>query len=90
MTPTSDILFKLIRSALGAASEWLDLGSVSGEVWKEVVDLSFEQGVAAIAVDGLQNLCELHPEMELALDSPEFESLKYEWFRKGCDTIVGL
>lgn len=31
----------------------LDFGSASGEVWKEVIDLSFEQGVAAIAVDGV-------------------------------------
>ena len=83
MSKSAEILFRLLRAALGQsaeASEGLDLGSVSGEVWKEVVELSFKQGVAAIAVDGLQNLCELHPDKELALDSPELESRKYEWF----------
>ena len=53
-----NILFQLLRAALGNEAagtrlEGLDLGSVSGEVWKEVIDLSFEQGVAAVAVDGL-------------------------------------
>ena len=59
MTASTEILFALLRAALGNGAagtrlEGLDLGSVSGEVWKEVIDLSFEQGVAAIAVDGLQ------------------------------------
>ena len=63
MTTSAEILFALLRAALGkgAAScegaearlERLDFGPVSGEVWKEVIDLSFDQGVAAIAVDGL-------------------------------------
>lgn len=62
--------------------------------WQEVIDLSFDQGVAAIAVDGLgfahdndnddDNGLELRDEslerLELALDSPELEDLKYEWF----------
>lgn len=83
MSASAEILFALLRAALGkgaGASEGLDLGSVSGATWTEVVDLSFDQGVAAIAVDGLQKLCEAHPELELILDSPEFEDLKYEWF----------
>lgn len=48
--------------------------------WNEVIDLSFEQGVAAIAVDGLQRLYEANPGLELALNKPELEPLKYEWF----------
>lgn len=107
MTASAEILFALLRAALGkgevlteasgegaaACSEGLDLGSVSGEVWKEVIDLSFDQGVAAIAVDGLQRSLEGLPmtppegkgmqgaeSLELALDSPELEDLKYEWF----------
>lgn len=56
--------------------------------WREVIDLSFDQGVAAIAVDSLQLSLELVPEpaegsaesLELALDSEELENLKYEWF----------
>lgn len=99
MTASAEILFALLRAALGkgaascegaeARSERLDLGSVSGEVWKEVVDLSFDQGVAAIAVDGLgfahdnvnPNPNHNHNRVgELLLDSPELEDVKYEWF----------
>lgn len=93
MTHSAEILSRLLRTALGqsaGAREGLDLGLVSGEVWKKVIDLSFDQGVAAIAVDGLQEGLPLTPpegkgtqdgeSLELALDSPELEDLKYEWF----------
>ena len=101
MTHSAEILFRLLRTALGQSAgtrEGLSLGSVSGEVWKKVIDLSFDQGVAAIAVDGLQKRLEVRGEgfgstpstssgtssptenEELALDSPELEDLKYEWF----------
>ena len=89
ISSSAEILFQLLRAALGNEAagtrlEGLDLGSVSGEVWKEVIDLSFEQGVAAIAVDGLgfaNDNDNLNQEsLELALDSPELEDVKYEWF----------
>lgn len=86
MIACAEILFVLLRAALGNGAagtrlEGLDLGSVSGEVWKEVIDLSFEQGVAALVVDGLQRSLELKAEsLELAFDSPKLEDLKYEWF----------
>ena len=74
---SAKILFQLLRAALGGKP--CD-ASLSSEInWQEVIDLSFDQGVAAIAVDGLQKLCGQHPELELALDSPELEDLKYEW-----------
>ena len=73
---SSTILFHLLRAALGNEA----VGALPSDIdWKEVIDLSFEQVVAAIAVDGLQKLCGQHPEMELSLDSPELEDLKYEW-----------
>lgn len=82
-----NILFQLLRSALGSQS----VEGLPADIdWQEVVDLSFEQGVAAIAVDGLQECLPLTPpegkgtqggeSLELALDSPELEDLKYEWF----------
>ncbi len=77
----SDILLSLIRLSLGASADEMDLSVLSESDWKENIDLSFEQGVAAIAVDGLQRSLELSAEsLELALDSPELEPLKYEWF----------
>ena len=59
----------------------MDLSALKKADWDALVDLSFDQGVAAIAVDGLQRSLELSAEsFELELDSPELEDLKYEWF----------
>lgn len=77
MDQSVEILFRLLRVALGReAAE----GLPSDVDWQSVIDLSFTQGVAALAVDGLQKVCEAHPEMELALDQEEMEDAKYEWF----------
>ena len=70
-------LIKLVRIALGYET---DLSLPSKINWREVVDISFAQGVAAIAVDGLQRVYESCPNLELELDWPELEVLKYEWF----------
>lgn len=77
MDQSVEILFKLLRVALEReAAEGLS----SDVDWRSVIDLSFTQGVAALAVDGLQKVCEAQPEMELALDLEELEDAKYEWF----------
>ena len=92
-------LLHLLRLALGSpAGEAVDLSALNRTDWEELVDLSFDQGVAALAVDGLQRSLDVAPEpvegsaesfgstgsptenAELALDSPELEDLKYEWF----------
>ena len=77
MESSSNTLFQLLRLALGNKEE-CKFHSETG--WKKVVDLSFSQGVAALAVDGLQKYCEHNPKVELGLDLPELEDLKYEWF----------
>ena len=47
---SSTILFHLLRAALGNEA----VGALPSDIdWQEVIDLSFDQGVAAIAVDGL-------------------------------------
>lgn len=74
---TAEVLYKLVRIALGKEE---DFSLPCGIDWRKVVDLSYEQGVAAIAVDGLQKLYDCQPNLELELDSPELETLKYEWF----------
>ena len=48
---STNTLFQLLRSALGAQSAE---GLPADVDWQKVIDLSFNQGVAAIAVDGLQ------------------------------------
>ena len=56
----------------------------SGSDDADEIGWSVEQGVAAIAVDGLgfaNDNDNLNQEsLELALDSPELEDVKYEWF----------
>ena len=84
MSASAEVLFKLLRISLGNEKDFSLPLSVN---WKEVIDLSFEQGVAAIAVDGLQRLYDANEELGVRneeclaqLDSPSLEDLKYEWF----------
>lgn len=75
-------LFQLLRLALGTNTE----SSLPSDTdWQTLINLSFEQGVAAIAVDGLQKLYESNPSLDLAIDKPELEALKYEWFASAFD-----
>lgn len=78
MTKEQEVLIILLQKALGDEIEFSLPEAID---WRKLIDLSFEQGVAAIAVDGLQFSLELREEsLEWALDSPELEDLKYEWF----------
>lgn len=79
-----NILFQLLRAALGNEAA---VGELSSDIdWQEVIDLSFDQGVAAIAVDGLgfahddDDDNDNQERLDFSLDSPELEDLKYEWF----------
>ena len=87
-TSSSETLLMLLRAALGNEA----VGALPSDInWQEVIDLSFDQGVAAIAVDGLgfahdndgstslTTSFDNQESLELALDSPELEDLKYEW-----------
>ena len=69
-----EALFELIRIALGAE------GSVpEGADWPALVALATEQGVAALAHDGLQKCYEADPRLSLPLDR-ELKAVKYDWF----------
>ena len=79
----SKLLYCLVRESVGNPpmdGKGCALQKVTSEDWSKAIDLSFQQGVAAIAVDGLQKLYESCPNLELELDKPEYEALKYEWF----------
>ena len=78
MTREQEVLLYLVRLGIGGDVEPDFV--LDGVDWQELVDLSYRQGVAAIAVDGLQKVYESNPSLELALDSPELEAVKYEWF----------
>lgn len=72
-----DAIEYLLSSAIGhkdvTASFFLDAD------WQTVIELANRQGVGAIAADGLQRLLDAHPDLELTLDLPENEQLKYDW-----------
>ena len=71
-----EALFKLLRIALGTEAE----ASVpEGVDWPALVALATEQGVAAIAYDGLQKCYDADPRLLLPLDK-EFKQVKYDWF----------
>lgn len=73
---SKDVLLKLIRIALGNEDDF-SLPNVVN--WSEVVQLSYQQNVAAIATDGLQKIYDSVSNFDLDLDKPELEGLKYEW-----------
>lgn len=78
MNQSADILFKLVRIALGDETDCSLPPSIN---WVEVTDMAFAQGVSSVVVDGLQKSLELREEsLEMDLDSPELEDLKYELF----------
>lgn len=77
MNSPSETLLQLLRFALGKG---VDISLPSDIDWQVVKNLSIEQGVAVIAFDGLQNYFNAHRECDFALDKPEYESLKYDWF----------
>lgn len=73
------VLYKLLSTSLGNEHMCLLPRNVD---WWAVVDLSLSQGVVAIAFDGLQKILDANPSMDLGLDKPELEGLKYKWL--GC------
>lgn len=78
MTYEHQALLYLVRLGIGNNAE--SGFDFTGVDWRSLVDSSFAQAVPAIAVDGLQKLFESNPSLELPLDKPELEALKYEWF----------
>lgn len=73
-------LFSLLHLALGTRTEATGLPTLAKEDWRALVDLAFQQGVAAITVGGLQKIVESNTNLELTIDADELEGLKYEWF----------
>lgn len=77
MESSANALVRLLRFALESDAEY----TLPSEIdWQKLVDLSFDQGVAALAVDGLQKFYGSNPDVEIEIDKEELEDLKYEWF----------
>lgn len=73
MGSSRQILLKLVRMAMG----WESVYSLPEEIdWSEVMDLSHEQGVAAIVLDGYEVYLKKNPQEKTFLALPENKPLK--------------
>ena len=84
MISCASTLFKLIRIAIGNDTD----RSISYDVdWYALVALATEQGVAALAYDGLQMCYEADSSLVLPLDRDQ-KKVKYDWFGSVLNTEV--
>lgn len=75
MNPITSALFSLLRIAIGkerTASFPVELD------WSGLVDIAFNQSAAAMIADGVQEVNDCFPDLQLTLDDPSLEPLKYE------------
>lgn len=80
MTKEVEILFKLIRIALGKEEP----SSLPNDVnWEELFALSIKQDVVNIAYDGLQKILDSKSEKTVGFDTPMLEELRYKWIGYG-------
>lgn len=82
MNDSKQILLKLLQYAAGNGHGTLPSGF---DNWKEVFNLANEQGVAAVAVDGLSKYYE-QGGAPLSLDKAKFEKVKFEWYGTLCQS----
>lgn len=73
---SKEVLHMLLRIALGNET-CFSLPSMVD--WTELIAISYREGVAALAVEGLQILYNSIPDLDVELDSPALENMKYEW-----------
>ena len=67
-------LFTLLKSSLGASCTGEELALLSGDEWNRLIDVAFAQGVAPLTGDGYNELG-----VGSAIDSEEFDDIRYEW-----------
>lgn len=77
MPQSAEVLLSLLRNALGAAS---DAAPLKNALWGEVYRLAAEQGVLAIAADGLQRICD--SSLEFRVSSTSVADLSVESLEK--------
>lgn len=85
MDSSAEVLIKLLRIALGNETSF-SLPNVVD--WQKIIDMSFQQGVGSIAIDGLQKIYDSNQCLVMDLDKPELENLKYDWFGQAVNDEV--
>ena len=71
-----DIVYKLQRLALGNETDYSLPENVD---WKEAIQLSYVQAVPVQVCEGLEILYEKNPDLNLELDTPKYENMRFEW-----------
>ncbi len=75
MGNSRDVLLKLVKMAMG----WEEEFSLPADIaWSEVLRLAYEQGVAAIALDGYEEYLKIVPKNEQVAVSPQDKMLIIE------------
>ena len=85
MDRPSLFLFELLKGSLGCESRER-VEELSPKEWSRLVDIAFDGGVAALAVDGLQALYESNPGMELCEDKALVEEVMEDTIAGGIHT----
>lgn len=80
MASSREVLLKLVRMAMGWETNFLLPANID---WNEVLSIAQEQGVNAIAVDGLEVYMSKHPQDSTTRNSVDFKQILLE-------TIGGL
>lgn len=78
MNKEQEALLYLISLGIGGNVEpYFDFIGVN---WRNLINLSYQQGVTAIACDGLHKIYHEGTDFIINIDALERESLKYEWY----------
>ena len=72
---SSYALLGLLSASLGLDCRVEDIQALTEAEWNRLIDISFDSGVAALAVDGYHSLG-----VETLLDEVRMRELRYEWF----------
>jgi len=79
LLPHEALLVLLVRCAFCGKAE-VAAAACSAEDWTRMVDMAFENGVAALAADGYHVLLEQCPEAVALMETEQMEDLRYDWF----------
>ncbi len=78
------VLLTLVRMGMGTEKNAPEVlgpraGEDCGDVWRKISDMAYEQGVTAIAFDGLQKWMDDFPDGFCALNDARMSELKFRW-----------
>ena len=76
----------LLRTAIGTRSAVINpqeaqaLSAITAQEWSQLLDYAKQHKVAAVALDGLQKICDSNPDLKLTIMEPEQKALRHKWY----------